>query len=457
MKKYKFIYYALLAIFLFGCSEDFLELTPQSNLTSNKFYQSKADYEAAIVGVYYQWAEMTVRPHYLAEYRSDNIRYWRLLYNEFSENNFGPSSTDVIWGNFYRNVIHPSNVIINSIDDTEIDEATKDRIKGEAFFFRGYSYYWMNMWFEGVPLVLQSLSINESFQLGRASEAEIWAQAESDLTQAYSLLPAQESEYGRINKYAAEMFLARTYMQQQKWDQAETSLEDIFNNSGASLDPVWVDMWTREGQANSQENMLVSIWNEVNSDDDMSQTITCLDCPAQGAGFMEYEPGLLESFEAGDIRRDAQLEFVNGQYLNKKWDFGLIAGGYWVGDFVVIRFTDVQLLYAEAISMNSGSAQQQSLDLINETRNRAGLTNDIVLTDVPTLDDFVEAVLVERRAEFVFENQRYADLKRHGKLVEKLNAIGYNFSENFNRIPIPSNEIDKMNGVLVQNPGYEGL
>ena len=121
MKIYKYIIYTLLAVYSFGCSEEFLDLTPQSNLTSNNFYQNEADYEAAIAGVYYQWAEMTVRPLYLAEYRSDNIKYWRLLYNEFSENTFGPSSTEVIWGNFYRTVIHPSNVIINTIDDVEMD------------------------------------------------------------------------------------------------------------------------------------------------------------------------------------------------------------------------------------------------------------------------------------------------------------------------------------------------
>lgn len=455
MKKY--IICSLLVVFLIGCKEDFLELTPQSSLTGDQFYQSEADFETAIAGVYYQWAEMTVRPLYQAEFRSDNLRYWRLLYNEFSSNNWGPSSTSVIWGNFYQTVIHPSNVIINQIDEVEMDAATKSRIKGEALFFRGYAYYWLNMWFEGVPLVTNALTIEESFQLGRASVEATWTQAESDLSEAYSLLPPNEAAKGRVNKYAAEMFLARTYMQQQKWGQAETALADIFNNSGAELEPDWARMWTAEGQADSKENMLVSVWNAATSDDDMSQIISCIDCLHQGAGFIEYEPGLVESFEDGDIRRDETVQLVGGQALNLKHDFGIIAGGYWVADFVVIRFTDVQLLYAEAISMNAGSAQQQSLDLMNETRNRAGLTNDVVLTDVPTLDDFVEAILAERRAEFVFESQRYADLKRHDKLVEKLNAIGYDFNENFNRIPIPASEIDKMNGVLVQNPGYEGL
>lgn len=434
-----------------GCSEDFLELTSQSNLTADQFYQNEADYETAIAGVYYKWAEMSVRPRMMAEYRSDNIKYWRLLYGEMSMNTLGPSSTEVLWGRFYKDVVHTSNMIINTIDEIDMDGATKNRIKGEALFFRGYSYYWLNLWFEGVPLVLNAKSIDESFELGRSSEAEIWAQAQTDFSAAVSLLPA-EAEYGRIFKYVAETFLAKAYMQEQKWGQAEAALADVFTNTGNSLEPDWAFLWTPEGQASTPEIMLASIWNEINLDDDMGQFASRPGITGPPP-YIEFEDGLLESFEDGDIRRDETGDFLDGAYRNLKYDFGFLPSGFWMGDVVVLRFTDVQLLYAEAISMNAGSAQQQSLDLINETRTRAGL-GDLLMADVPTMDDFVEAVLAERRAEFVFECQRYPDLKRHGKLIEKINEAGNSYTEDYNRIPIPQSEIDKMNGVLVQNSGY---
>ena len=43
------------------------------------------------------------------------------------------------------------------------------------------------------------------------------------------------------------------------------------------------------------------------------------------------------------------------------------------------------------------------------------------------------------------------------KLIEKINEAGNTgalYGENYNRIPIPQSEIDKLNGVLVQNDGY---
>lgn len=454
MKKYiwqKSIVFSLLVLFMSGCNEDFLELTSQSNLTADQFYQNEADYETAIAGVYYKWAEMSVRPRMMAEYRSDNIKYWRLLYGEMSMNTLGPSSTEVLWGRFYKDVVHTSNMIINSIDEIEMDSNVKNRIKGEALFFRGYAYYWLNIMFEGVPLVVNTQSIEESYELGRSTEADIWAQAESDFSAAVSLLPA-ETEYGRVYKYVAETFLAKAYMQQQKWGQAETALSDVFTNTGNSLEPDWAFLWTPEGQASTPEIMLASIWNEINLDDDMGQFATR---PGIGGPppYIEFEDGLLESFEDGDIRRDETGEFFDGTYRNYKYDFGFLPSGYWMGDVVVLRFTDVQLLYAEAISMNAGSIQQQSLDLMNETRARAGL-GDLLMADLSSMDDFVEAILAERRAEFVFECQRLPDLKRHGKLIEKINEAGYSYTEDYNRLPIPQSEIDKMDGVLVQNTGY---
>jgi starch-binding outer membrane protein, SusD/RagB family len=447
----KSIFFALLVIFLTGCREDLLDLSPVTTLTMDQFYKTQADFETAIMGVYSGWADMTVRPMMLAELRSDNIGGNNLLYAEFTNNSFSLNGTNVFWSPFYLNVINPSNIILNNIDAIEMDAAVKNRIKGEALFFRGWSYLWMNLWFEGVPLVVKPLTIEESFQMGRSTTEQTWAQVENDLKSAISVLPATKANYGRINKYDAATFLAKAYMQQKKWQDARTLLADVFTNSGRSLQPKWADLWTIPGQQSSPELMLASIWNDNFPDDDLGQYVPI---PTGGFRFVEVKSGLLESFEAGDIRKDESVGVTSGQTWNYKYDFGYKVGvAGFVSDVVVLRFTDVQLLYAEAITMAAGSVQQQSLDLINQVRKRAGL-GDILMSSVPTIDSFTNRILAERRSEFVWECQRYVDLKRYGKLVERVNATGRNFTDNYNRIPIPQSEIDKMGGVLVQNPGY---
>ena len=67
-------------------------------------------------------------------------------------------------------------------------------------------------------------------------------------------------------------------------------------------------------------------------------------------------------------------------------------------------------------------------------------------------------LLVERRVELAFENQRWFDLLRFGVADAVLSAhaadMGYLFSSRDLLLPIPAREINLSGGVLTQNPGY---
>ena len=54
------------------------------------------------------------------------------------------------------------------------------------------------------------------------------------------------------------------------------------------------------------------------------------------------------------------------------------------------------------------------------------------------------------------EHERFFDLVRWGIAAEVLQAAGkVNFVEGKHELmPIPQDEIDRSNGVLIQNPGY---
>lgn len=456
---FKILVICLFSVVLLGaCSEDFLELPPQNNGTVDQFYLSQADFETAIVGVYSGFSNAVTGLMMMEEYRSDNLWLHQYIYNELSSNQFGLNTTSS-WWNLYASIVYPANTILARIDEVEMDEGVKNRIKGEAYFFRGYAYYTMNLWFGGVPEVTSPLTVEESYALGRSTEAEIWNLVEADFSQAVSMLDPS-AEIGRIDKYDAETYLAKTYAMQQRWGDVETAIKDVWEKSGASLEEEWANMWTMEAEKQSNEYMLSVILSPAAPNNNWAQQFLYMEDTPGLQGNFYYKPGYYDSFEAGDLRRDATLGYTPNQLReeNRKYIFGYDLSDYrWVGDIIVIRFADVQLLYAEAISMAAGSPQQQSLDLINETRNRAGLLNDITLADVPLLDDFVEAVLAERRSELAFEGHRYSDLKRHGKLVEKVNDIGpdYNFNDTYNYVPIPQEEIDKIGeDILEQNPGY---
>jgi len=121
----------------------------------------------------------------------------------------------------------------------------------------------------------------------------------------------------------------------------------------------------------------------------------------------------------------------------------------------LLRYTDVLLMYAEALSEVSGSVQNESISILNQVRNRAGLSS-YTSSDIPDIATFRKRMLAERRSEFMFEGIRWFDLVRSGTAIETLNALGTNknANETWLLFPIPPTEIDKMPDLLPQNPGY---
>ncbi|WP_158838822.1 RagB/SusD family nutrient uptake outer membrane protein [Polaribacter sp. L3A8] len=120
-------------------------------------------------------------------------------------------------------------------------------------------------------------------------------------------------------------------------------------------------------------------------------------------------------------------------------------------DWIVLRYADVLLLYAEAIIGNNDSTtDSRAIEAFNEVRFRAGLEEVANLTKQQLLD--------ERRVEFVYENQRLYDLVRFGVADEVLvkfsaeNSLNYTSPKKY--LPFPQREIDNLPNFYSQNSGY---
>ena len=122
-------------------------------------------------------------------------------------------------------------------------------------------------------------------------------------------------------------------------------------------------------------------------------------------------------------------------------------------DWIVLRYADVLLLYAEAIlrpNENDSTTDQRAIDAFNQVRLRAGLEEVVNLTKQQLLD--------ERQVEFVYENQRLYDLIRFGEADNVLtdfsneNSLFYTPEKKY--LPFPQREIDNLPGFYTQNNGY---
>jgi starch-binding outer membrane protein, SusD/RagB family len=97
-------------------------------------------------------------------------------------------------------------------------------------------------------------------------------------------------------------------------------------------------------------------------------------------------------------------------------------------DFPVLRYTDVYLLYAETLAEISGNVPSESLDILNEVCNRAGLPS-LTTSDVSDIASFRIAMEKERRSELMFECVCWFDLVRTGKAVKAPNALNKGANE----------------------------
>lgn len=128
-------------------------------------------------------------------------------------------------------------------------------------------------------------------------------------------------------------------------------------------------------------------------------------------------------------------------------------------DAFVIRLAEMYLIAAEAEFKLNNAAK--AAELINVVRKRAAVTGKEADMQITAVDVNLDFILDERAREFAGEQLRWFDLKRTGKLVErvrKYNPEAAGFIQDFHVLrPIPQRQIDAVvnKGEFTQNPGYK--
>ena len=127
-------------------------------------------------------------------------------------------------------------------------------------------------------------------------------------------------------------------------------------------------------------------------------------------------------------------------------------------DAYVIRLAEMYLIAAEA-ELKLGHADQAA-SYLNVVRERAALPGHESEMDVSPGDVTLDFILDERAREFAGEQMRWFDLKRTGKLVERVQAHNPEaapYIQAFHTLrPIPQRELDAVSNKdeFKQNPGY---
>ncbi|TDX01425.1 RagB/SusD family nutrient uptake outer membrane protein [Dinghuibacter silviterrae] len=450
-KKYLFI--ALLA--LTSCKK-FLTPDPEKNaIQSTTVFTSDGSATSAILGIYtsmmYGSLGSTCFNGSLGVYlgfASDELNDFTQRYPDWVKdqvNYTGYAPNYYLWSTAYY-TIYQSNAAIEGLTaSTSLSDSIKTQLLGEAYFIRAFSYFTLTNMYGAVPLTVTSdYSANAS--LARTDSAAVYQQVVSDLQKASVLLTASypSSNMVRANRYVAQALLARVYLYQQHYAQAEAEADSVLSGPYQLVSSL---------QGVFQKNSNEVIW-QLLPVSEASQNAYDFGwyTPANATSGPIYylTPSLAGSFEAGDKRKTSWVTAYpymgTTYYYASKYVTAPSAAAAQYN--VVLRLAEQYLIRAEARAWQnnlSGAASD-----LNAVRSRAGLA----ATTATTQAGLLTAIAHERQVELFTEwGHRWFDLKRTGTINTVLGTLKPTWTSDAQLLPIPLKEISA-DPNLTQNPGY---
>jgi len=125
------------------------------------------------------------------------------------------------------------NGVLNTLAiATGISAESATQITAQARFLRAFYHFELKKVFNKIIFVDETVSPT-SFE-GLSNNTDAWPRIEDDLKFAVANLPETWSEAGRANKWAAQAMLAKVYMFEHKYTDAQPLLLDIINNGQTS-------------------------------------------------------------------------------------------------------------------------------------------------------------------------------------------------------------------------------
>ncbi|MEX0724020.1 MAG: RagB/SusD family nutrient uptake outer membrane protein [Gracilimonas sp.] len=465
---------------------------PQQSLPADEGLETVADFESALNGAYNNVQEFSNGDNsgqlaFLNDIITDDAVWTGSFptYVEVSAQQMSPSNGSITgqWNGAYE-AINSANIILDNLDNLEADQAVIDDFRGQALFIRALEYYYLVQYFslpwgatadnshDGVPLQLESVTSDEDFSNpSRATVQEVYDQIITDLETADGLI--QNTTPNKATNAAVTGLLARIALIQGEWTEAANYAGEITGDNAFSLggsvteyfqselsdESIFEIQHTTQDVPDPANTSLTAVYNPGTRDDiQISQPFldatdalitddqqTALDAVDQSVEDTRVTQ-LLEGTTAGDSNSLKYEDVVNA-----------------ADNVPIMRLSEMMLTRAEALAEDANTlldVPQEAFDLVNEIRTRAMIVTDnngaptdpsIIEYDQADFNDkeeFIDAILLERRVELAFEGHRKTDLQRRGEDVGGTAWDAPNLV-----FPIPESQIDA-NDNIDQNDGY---
>lgn len=468
----------------FTSCEDWLEMPSEAKADSSTIFETIGRAEMTVVGcyantfnreLYYQLGMGT--DECISTEGTTNSKNQVANYQYTTSNIPTSTYTAMYKGIEYANVCIKNLPLMTAASESE--QKKINSLLGEALAIRAMNYWNLVRFFGDVPYSDVPVADLGTFSSSRVSRDVIYDNCVADLQRAVELLPwanegtvvtperfTKNSAYGilaRVALYAAGYSLrwdlstvpynASTVQIARRSDAARVKeLYEIAANACKAViekkqnsllddyDAVFRDLML--GKYNSETMLEYGQWgSDVNGS---SAGYTNGAFAHTNSTFKKSAPQMVAiptyyfEFEDGDVRRDvticnygitaADIHQMNaysagnvGKFrVNWKSEVGTAVNKRDI-NWPVLRYSDVLLMYAEALNEVNNGPTTEAINALKEVRKRAFGGDESKIGAIPTNhDDFLDKIIEERKLELGFESWRRTDLARWGILYETL-------------------------------------
>ena len=520
--------FLILAVILLSSCTDDLEVTPKDDdsFTSEEYYKDPQAYRMFLAKLYAGLARAGIGEgdggEDISGIRNDFSVYMRSYYtlNQLSTDESVIAWADGSLPSMNTHTWTPSNEFIYvmfsramyqiSLSNEFLRQSTPDLInsrpvdpaikadmtsyRAEARFLRALSLYHAMDMFGNVPILTENDPVG-FFYPQQKPRSEVFAFLETELKEIDAdLKNSQANEYGRVDKVAAKMLLAKLYLNaevyigENRYADAATAVQDVLSSTYQIAQVPYSHLFMADNDTNGAQKEFIfpirfdglyttsGITNYLVHASILS-TMNASEFGVEGGwkGLRvrrEFVNKFPDETGTGDNRgvfhTEGQTRDINQisneaqGYGFKKWtnkrsngENGSNPTGLYVDtDFPMFRLGDAYLMYAE-LAVRGYGAMPQAVTYVNELRTRANAAT------VSQGDLTLDFILDERSRELSWECHRRQDLIRFGKFTggsylwqwKGNSKDGVSTSAHLNLFPIPE-RAKLANPTLQQNPGY---
>ncbi|MGB3588785.1 MAG: RagB/SusD family nutrient uptake outer membrane protein [Tunicatimonas sp.] len=403
--------------------------------------------------------------------------------------NTDPTIIDVQrkWLALYEGVNRANQAIRLLNASEEFDADLKTQRLGEMRFLRGHFYFELKKIYNQIPYLDETAESLEDYNVSNTafSSEQLWQKIEEDFQAAFAALPDEQADPGRATKWAAQAYLTKTYIFQEKWAEASAAADEVINSGQYSLMENFRDVFLPENDNGSE--IIFAIQHSINdgSPRNFNGGIGDRLAPPGGPFYPQYgfhrpTQNLINAYKTNDdglpvlnnidVTEDDSVDprldhttarpgvpyldldslyreswardlATYGPYGPKKRVVSANSSSYlpvWpyvnALNYYVIRYADLLLWKAEAaIELGDLEVGRQ---YVNRVRERAMNSEYVMMLDGSTeaanylvqpyasfanYDKAITALRTERRLELAHEGHRFFDLVRWGIAAKIIN------------------------------------